>query len=534
MNIHILPPHLQQQIAAGEIIERPASVVKELLENALDAGAQHISVDVEHAGRQLICVTDDGAGIAPEDVPLAFERFATSKIDVARDLESVRTFGFRGEALPSIAAVSRVEVLTRPHGAVFGTCAYVEGGVVRRIDASGASVGTRVEVRDLFFNTPARRKFLRSLRVELSHIVGVFTTFAIAFPEYAWSLRCDGRSLFELAAGSFRDRLLALYGQDVMAELEHFDGEGLSGRVWGSFRHDRSAGRRSYRLFVNRRPVRSASLYRAAQAALGGTGMLLLFVEIAPEVVDINVHPAKREVRFRDEEGVYDLAFSALTRVLARGSARGAGVAEDEASYTSSGAGVGETFQAIGQIEHTFLLASAQGHLYVIDQHAAHERVLYDQLLEAIACGTPPRRSLMAPQVLVLASRELQLVEDHRQMLEACGFTYDQFGPGAVAIRTIPAVVPVSQAEAVCRRLVQRLRDTVTERRSETLPQMLACLAALKAGTPLSLPAQQQLLRDWEKSPQLHACAHNRPVYFRLSLDDVRRRIGRTAGSCEA
>ena len=242
MNIHILPPHLQQHIAAGEIIERPASVVKELLENALDAGAQHISVDVEHAGRQLICVTDDGAGIAPEDVPLAFERFATSKIDVARDIESVRTFGFRGEALPSIAAVSRVEVLTRPHGAVFGTCAYVEGAL-SAVDASGASVGTRVEVRDLFFNTPARRKFLRSLRVELSHIMGVFTTFAIAFPEYAWSLRCDGRSLFELAAGSFRDRLLALYGQDVMAELEHFDGEGLSGRVWGSFRHDRSAGR---------------------------------------------------------------------------------------------------------------------------------------------------------------------------------------------------------------------------------------------------------------------------------------------------
>jgi DNA mismatch repair protein MutL len=534
MKIHILSPHLQQQIAAGEVIERPASVVKELIENALDAGAQHISVDVEHAGRQLICVADDGAGIAPEDVPLAFERFATSKIDVPRDIESVRTFGFRGEALPSIAAVSRVELLTRPHGAVLGMYARVEGGVLRRIDESGAPVGTRVEVRDLFFNTPARRKFLRSLRVELSHIMGVFTTFATAFPEYAWSLRCDGRPLFELAACSFRDRLLALYGQDVMAELEHFDGEGLSGRVWGSFRRDRPAGRRSYRLFVNRRPVRSASLYRAAQAALGGTGMLLLFVEIAPEGVDINVHPAKREVRFRDEEGVYDLAFSAITRVLARDRARGDGVAEDEAIYTPSTVGVGEAFQAIGQIEHTFLLASAQGHLYVIDQHAAHERILYDQLLDAMARGTPPRRPLMAPQVLVLASRELQLLEDHRQMLEACGFAFDQFGPGAVAIRTIPEVVPASQAESVCRRLIQRVRDNVAERRSETLPQMLACLAAMKAGTTLSLPEQQQLLRDWGKSPQLHACAHNRPVYFRIGLDDVRRQIGRTAGSCEA
>jgi DNA mismatch repair protein MutL len=533
MTIQILSLHLQQQIAAGEIIERPASVVKELIENALDAGAQHIGVDVEHAGRQLICVTDDGAGIAPEDVPLAFERFATSKIAGPRDLESVRTFGFRGEALPSIAAVSRVEMLTRPHGAVLGTCARVEGGVVSPIAASGAAIGTRVEVRDLFFNTPARRKFLRSLRVELSHIIGVFTTFAVAFPEYAWALRCDGRALFELAAGSFHDRLLALYGQDVMAALEPFDGEGLSGRVWGNFRRDRGAGRRSYRLFVNRRPVRSASLYRAAQAALGEAGMLLLFVEIAPEVVDINVHPAKREVRFRDEEGVYDLAFSALSRGLARDRARAAGVAEDEATYTASTVGTAETFHAVGQIDHTFLLASAQGHLYVIDQHAAHERILYDQLLDAVARSTPPRRSLMAPQVLVLASHELQLLEEHRPMLESCGFAFESFGPGAVAVRAIPEMVPAGQAESVCRRLVQRLRDNVSERRGETLPQMLACLAALKAGTALSLTEQQQLLRQWERSAHLHACAHNRPVYVRLSLDDVRRRIGRTAGSCE-
>src|SRR5262245_11890641 len=307
------------------------------------------SASMEHAGRQLICVVDDGAGIAPEEVPLAFERFATSKIDGLRDLESVRTFGFRGEALPSIAAVSRVELLSRPRGAALGTCAHIEGGVLRRIDESGAPVGTRVEVRDLFFNTPARRKFLRSLRVELSHIIGVFTTFAIAFPEYAWSLRCDGRLLFELAASSFRDRVLALYGQDVMAELESFDGEGLSGRVWGSFRRDSVVGRRSYRLIVNRRPVRSASLYRAAHAALGGSGMLLLFVEIAPELMDINVHPAKREIRLRDEEGVYDLVFNTLTRVIARDRVRVTGVAEDKALYAPSTAGTGETFQAVGQ-----------------------------------------------------------------------------------------------------------------------------------------------------------------------------------------
>jgi DNA mismatch repair protein MutL len=533
MNIHILPPHIQQQIAAGEVIERPASVAKELIENALDAGAQHISVEVEHAGRQLIGVTDDGAGMAPEDVPLAFERFATSKIHLPRDIESVRTFGFRGEALPSIAAVSRVELLTRVRGAGLGTCARVEGGILRRIAESGAPVGTRVEVRDLFFNTPARRKFLRSLRVELSHLIGVFTTFAIAFPELGWSLICDGRRLFELSASSYRHRLLALYGQEVTAQLEMFDGEALSGRVWGSCCHDSGAGRRLHRFFVNRRPVRSASLYRAAHAALGGAGMLLLFVEISPEVVDINVHPGKREVRFRDEEGIYDLVSSALTRVLAHNRVRGTGVAEDETLYGPSiTAEAGETFRAIGQIDNTFILALAHGHLYVVDQHAAHERILYDQLLDAIARDTPPRRPLLAPQVLVLAARELQLLEDHRQALEACGLAFEQFGPGAVAIRTIPEVVPAGRAESVCRQLVQRLRGNVAERRSETLPQMLACLAAIKAGATLSLTEQQRMLRDWGKSSQLHACAHNRPVYFRLSLDEVRRKIGRSVGGC--
>jgi DNA mismatch repair protein MutL len=534
MKIHVLAPHLQQQIAAGEIIERPASVVKELIENALDAGAQHISVEVEHAGRQLIRVTDDGGGMVPEDASLAFERFATSKIHLPHDIESVRTFGFRGEALPSMAAVSRVELLTRPHDAVLGTSVQVEGGVLRRIGECGARGGTCVEVRDLFFNTPVRRKFLRSLRVELSHIIGVFTTFAVAFPEHAWSLACDGKPLFELPASSYRDRLLALYGQEVTAQLEMFDGEGLSGRVWGSVQTEGTTGRHSYRLFVNRRPVRSPGLYRAAHASLGGVGTLLLFVEMAPALVDVNVHPAKREVRFRDEEGVYDLVLSALSRVITRHRARVTGVAEEEGVYgQSERAEAGAvTFQAVGQIEETFIVASAHGHLYLVDQHAAHERLLYDRLLEAVARGLPPRRPLIAPQVLLLASRELELLEAHRQELEACGFTFDSFGPGAVALRTIPEMVPVGQAEPLCRRLVQRMRNNTLERRQETITQMVACLAAIKAGTALSLTEQQLLLRDWERSAQLHACAHNRPVYFRLNLDEVRRKIGRTATGC--
>jgi len=434
---------------------------------------------------------------------------------------------------PGDRAVSRVVLQSRPHSAVLGTTICLDGGILHSIGESGAPVGTRVEVCDLFFNTPARRKFLRSLRTELSHIIGVFTTFTLAFPELGWALICDGRPLFELTASNYRERILALYGQEVAAQLESFDGEGLSGRVWGSLRRDHSASRRSYRLFVNRRCIRSASLYRAAHTALGGIGMLLLFVEIAPELIDVNVHPAKREVRFRDEEGVYDLVLSALARVIGRDRVRGAGVGEDEPHYVPSvGGAESGPFQIVGQVENTFILASAHGHLYVIDQHAAHERILYDQLLEAVASHVPPRRSLIAPQVLMLASRELQIFEDHRQELESCGFVFDQFGPGAVAIRAIPEVSSAGQAESLCRRLVQRLRDNMADRRSETLPQMVACLAAVKAGTPLSLTEQQHLLRDWGKSAQLHACAHNRPVYFRLSFDEVRRKIGRSIGGC--
>jgi DNA mismatch repair protein MutL len=533
MKIRVLPQHLRQQIAAGEVIERPASVVKELLENALDAGAQQIAVEIEHAGRQLIRVSDDGAGISPEDVPLAFERFATSKIQEAHDIEAVRTFGFRGEALPSIAAVSRLQLLTRPPGAALGTCARVEGGRLIDVRAAGARVGTTVEVRDLFFNTPVRRKFLRSVRVELSHIIGVFTTFAIAFPERSWTLSCDGKALFALAAASYHDRLLALYGQEATAHLEMFDGEGLSGRLWGSVSREPVLGRRSYRFFVNRRPVRNATLYRAVHAALGGMGTLVLFLEIPPDLIDVNVHPAKREVRFRDDEGVYDLVLGVLGRHLSGERRYAGGVAEREDSYAAAGATeAAEAFQGLGQAENTFLLATAHGHLYLIDQHAAHERVLYDRLTAALEGGAPPRRLLIAPQVLTLAAGELAALEGHRAALEACGLDIEQFGPGAVAVRAIPDFLSARQAESFCRRLIQRLRNNALEPRGETLPQMIACVAAVKAGTPLSVAEQQRLLREWARSRQAHACAHNRPVYWRIDLDEVRRRVGRTPGGC--
>ena len=534
MSIHVLPAHLRDQIAAGEVIERPASVMKELIENALDAGAQRIRVEVEHAGRQLVRVTDDGAGIAPEDLSLAFEHFATSKIYEARDIESIHTFGFRGEALPSIATVARVHCLTRPRGAPLGTGIRLEGGVVLGMAEAGAPVGTRVEVRDLFYNTPGRRKFLRSLRAELSYMLGVFTTFAIGFPEVAWTLVCDGKPFFELTPAPYRERLLAVYGQEATAQMEAFEGEGLSGRVWGNLSRDPAGGRRAYRLFVNRRAVRNATLYRAASTALAGAGTVILFLEIPPRSVDVNVHPAKREVRFRDEEGVYDLVWSALTRMLTRGRMRAERIAEAEDAYQTAGPSPREqAFRAVGQVENTFVLAYSDGHVYLIDQHAAHERVLYDRLQDAVTRGVPPQRTLVAPQVLLLSLGEWQVLEQHRLQLEACGFAFDRFGPEAVAVRALPDVVPVREAERLCRQLIPRLREAILHRREETVTQAVACLAAIKAGTPLSIEEQGRLLQEWRRSSHPDACAHNRPVYSRIRLDEVRQQIGRTIGNCE-
>lgn len=522
MSIHILPPELQQRIAAGEVVERPASVVKELIENALDAAAQTIRVEIQEGGRRLIRVTDDGVGLIAADAPLAFARFATSKITREADLTAVRTFGFRGEALPSIASVARVRFLTRRRDDSLGTEVRLEGGTLVSTQEAGAAVGTTVEVWDLFYNTPARRQFLRSLRTEYGHIMGTFTRFALAFPEKNFSLSFDRREVYAFSSTTLPERISACFGREATANLEEFADAGTAGRVWGYALSSEEVWRRRYYFFVNRRPVRNRVLYRAVRETLQGEGgMVFLFLDLSPSQVDVNMHPAKTEVRFRDDVAVYGLVRGALLRRAVPPWMQAERVAEPDAGY---GAEENQGFTLVGQVENTFLLALAEGHLHLLDQHAVEERILYERLQQRQGKS----RQLIAPQVVNLAADERAFFEAHTEDLSACGFVVDPFGPQVVALRVIPDFLDPRQASFIFSRLLTRVRSG-----KEDFPQALACLGAIKAGQALERDIQERLLTAWTKTVNPHACAHNRPVYFRLSLDEVRRKIGRTGLSPE-
>jgi DNA mismatch repair protein MutL len=522
MSIRILPPAVQQHIAAGEVVERPASVVKELLENALDAAADTLRVEIQEGGRRLIKVTDDGPGMSAADVPLAFERFATSKIASENDIYVVRTFGFRGEALPSIASVSRVRVLTRERSTLLGSEARLEAGKLVSLQEAGAALGTTVEVWDLFYNTPGRRKFLRSLRTEYGHILGVFTRFALAFPEKSFALSFDGREVYAFPPASLSERITACFGREAASGLEEFESTGIAGRVWGFALSTAEVWRRRYYFFVNHRPVRNRTLYRAVRDTLPGEGgMVFLFLELHPSQLDVNIHPAKTEVRFRDDVAIYDLVRGALQRRTLPAWLQTGKVAEPEAAYGTDTDG---GFALIGQIENTFLLTLSEGHLYLLDQHAAEERVLYERLQQ----GKVQSRELIAPQVVTLSPEERAFLEEHQAEIAACGFTVEPFGPQVVALRVIPEFVDPKESGLLFSRLLTRVRG-----QREDFRQALSCLGAIKAGQPLVREEQERLLNSWAQTANPHACAHNRPVYFRLSLDEVRRKVGRTGLSCE-
>ncbi len=519
MNIRVLPPDVQQRIAAGEVVERPASVLKELIENALDAGAQNVCVDVQEGGRRLIRVTDDGCGIDPGEVPLAFERFATSKISCVDDLASLRSFGFRGEALASIASVSRVRVLTRTRDSLLGTEARLEGGRVVSLGEAGAPIGTRFEVWDLFYNTPARQKFLRSLKTEYGHILRVFTDFALAFPDKYFSLTMDGRELHGFPSTTAAERVAAVFGQQAASQLEEFDEIGAWGRIWGFAMTGDAIGQRRVYLYVNQRPVRSPILQRAVTEGLDGMqGLVVLFVDAHAAEVDVNVHPAKTEVRFRQPHDVYERVRHALKRRTRAFNSPYLKAAEDGADYNAL------DFKLLGQVEDTFLLLLHDGHVYFLDQHAAEECVFVERLRQ----GKAGRRDLIAPQIVTLTDEERAFIDTHAEAIAACGFGIESFGPSVAALRTIPEMVSPKDSARVFSQMLARARSG-----REDFAQALSCLSAVKAGVSLERERQERLVADWRRTANPHACAHNRPVYHRVALDEVRRKVGRTGLSCE-
>jgi len=562
--VAILPDAVANQIAAGEVVERPASVVKELVENAIDAGAGHIRIELTDAGKSAIVVSDDGIGMAREDAILAFDRHATSKIATAAELVGVATFGFRGEALPAIASVSRLTLATSD-GAGEGTEILVTGGRIDRVSGIARQRGTTVTTRNLFFNTPARRKFLRSVASEGRASWDAVGVLAIAHPEVGFELVIDG--VTRLRAAPAEDdtvRLAGVWGRDLVSTLvpvRHGVGsvmvEGLAQRPADA----RPTGRR-VQLFVNGRPFRDPGLIRSAEAgyrsaiAPGDRPSFLLRLSVPPQDVDVNVHPAKLEVRFRERLAVERAAEEAIRHALGRleAAATLAPVGDrlswprpdarplpPEAAWlplddqeAPGGAGVKPPVSPIGgpllQLRDAYIVfETAQGVVFV-DQHSAHERVLYEDVMQRLGAGELASQRLLLPLTVELTDEELDVVEQFHDELVRIGFEVEAFGGRSVVIQAVPTPHRRFDAGACFRELVADLargRFGGWANRLERFAATFACRAAIKAGTPLSEPEMRALLiRLFETELPPHD-VHGRATVVTLRVDELERRFGR-------
>jgi len=567
--IAVLAQAVADQIAAGEVVERPASVVKELVENALDAGARQVTLELEAGGTLLIRVSDDGAGMDSDDARLAASRHATSKIRHAADLIGVQTFGFRGEALAAIGAVSQLELETATAGpAGEGTRVTVGGGELKETVPVARTRGTTVTVRRLFFNTPARRKFLKSARSETRAAMEAVTVLALSRLDVAFKAVSDGRVLLEAPrVASVAERIAALFGRRVAEELVPVDGAsgGLSVRGFVQRPADaRPTGRKAY-LFVNGRPFRDPFLIRAAEAGYratinpGSRPTLFLALALPGDQVDVNVHPQKLEVRFRDrffvERAVEEAVRAALqplgaAAVLGGGgggvpwhrfapgapsgvSARPAADAGVISMFPESGEGGGAGIAATGsvlQVFSTFLVLETPDGLSIVDQHSAHERILYERAMHQLQEGGAAAQHLLLPITLDLGPAELEVVETHADLLRAVGFEAEPFGGRSVIIHAVPNPHPRFDAKRCFEELVADLargRFGGWANRLERFAATYACRAAIKAGQSLAQDEMRQLLA------QLMACelpphdVHGRPTIVQLPREELERRFGR-------
>jgi DNA mismatch repair protein MutL len=592
--IHVLPDDVVSRIAAGEVVERPAAVVKELLENSLDAGGLHISIDVKEGGLTLIRVADDGEGINRADLPRAFERHATSKLRSDRDLASVTTMGFRGEALPSIASVSHVLVTTATRQDTVGSQLTLIAGAGGAIMDAPPMPGTRIDVSNLFFNQPARKKFLKSTTTEFSHISHAVQLASLAWPSVHFRLTHNGQEILNYpAVTTDRDRILQVYRQAFLDRTIEVRGRtaGLSIRgVMVDPIHAR-ASRTPQELFVNRRPIRNATVFHAV---IDGYGSFLpkghhptfvLFLDIEPNRIDVNVHPTKKEVRFAETEGLHQLVRQSVRHALggserkvvlglsqqasefvptverqpasfgssrpsASISARGQDSridASDEVSFPAIVEGsqlplaaeaaaayrLAEKPEVVpfGQILRTYLVAQVGEELQVIDQHTAHERVLFQRLWRGWQNRDIPSQPLLIPEPIELSAVQSALLLKRADDLEKLGLLIEPFGPMAVAIRGVP--VGLGKVDAGV--LVQDLLNDLTEWDSASSLEMrvqpvlasLACHGAVRAGRALALPEIQQLIHDWVQEGLIMTCPHGRRTAFRLSTDELAKLFGR-------
>jgi len=575
MPIQILADQLIDQIAAGEVIERPASVAKELIENALDAGARHVAVDVERGGIVLLRVRDDGIGMESAELPLALARHATSKIASLDDLGRVMTLGFRGEALPSIASVSRFRMASRTAAATSGAEIEAADGRVGRPRPVAHPVGMTVEVRELFHKMPARRKFLRTEATEFQHVLRTVTRLALSRCDVAFTLTHNRRQQFMLPAAASRleqeARIARLVGADFVGNSLHvgheFQGLRLAGWI-GMPSQARAQADRQY-LFVNGRMVRDRLLANAARLGYqdvihgGRHAAWLLYLSLDPAQLDVNAHPQKLELRFRDSRGVHDFVFRTLERALAaaRPAAAGAppvpaarlvGSAEDapaalrlgepppaayRVSEPAGGAGLprdqpaGSADAVLGyaaaQLHGVYIVAQTADGIVLVDMHAAHERILYERLKTALDSGHGARQPLLVPAAVECSQADAELAMQHREELAAAGLVVDRIGPATLAIREVPNSLAGQDMAAILREALADLglhgeTHRIAERQNELLAN-IACRSAVRAHRMLSIDEMNSLLRDMERTDRSGQCSHGRPTWTRLTLAELDR-----------
>jgi DNA mismatch repair protein MutL len=616
--IRVLPEILANKIAAGEIVERPASVVKELLENSLDAGARSLFLGVEAGGKKCMIVRDDGEGMNQDDAILAFERHATSKLRTVEDLGAISTLGFRGEALPSIAAISRLTLRTRQQSepdSTPGTEVEIQGGTMRSVKAISWDRGTEVTVRDLFFNVPARRKFLRAHDTELGHITRLATHYALAHPELRFTLESEGRNLIEVVAvGSLRERTYQLFGDGFLKNLVAFEGRSGDVTVHGfaSLPHEQRTNPYSQFFYVNRRMVRDKVMTSAVRQAYlhaipsSAYPVVLVFVELPCDQIDVNVHPAKTEVRFRDQNLIHGLIRESIEHALVAKRAipvyeyraaeippckEDSAVVDTPVSGTEAGMAasgfdfasrapmldpfqrafnyplrevpqaallqasdhhalrvrpelllgsetdsVPESFHAagvriLGQIQESYIIAcDAQG-LLIVDQHVAHERVLYEKVAGAMQRNAVETQGLLVPVTVELAPHQAALLAGALLDLNKNGFQVEHFGGNTVLIRSVPAVARDVDCEKLLREILDGLereeRTVDVERIRDRLAVSIACRAAIKVHMPLTLEKMQWLLDELGRTRIPTNCPHGRPILLRFSLYEIERNFGR-------
>jgi DNA mismatch repair protein MutL len=573
--IRVLPEKVATQIAAGEVIERPASVVRELLDNCIDAGSDRILIEIAKGGKRLIKVRDNGIGMNKDDLLLCLERHATSKIKSASDLFSVETFGFRGEALPSMASVSRMEIVSRPKDQLVGYKVKIDGGKLKSIDETGSPAGTIVEIRDLFFNTPVRKKFLRAEKTETDHIVDVLSKIALPFLHIDFRLDDGEKTLLNLPISeSDLNRLAILMGRNVAGSMEYLDQQLNDLKIKAYLASpdlSRSRGDRIF-VYVNYRSVRDRLITRAVIEGYGQRLMkgrypqAAIFIEMPPSLVDINVHPTKQEIRFRDGRRVYQAIVSAIEGVLGEqlhpildsGSVKESieygetkegqipewHVAEPGRDYSGSADQpskssvtlfqeqilVKQSPQIIGQLRDTYILCQSHEGLLLIDQHAAHERIVYASLKKAYRSMKIESQAFLIPHRLEVSLKEGRVIEEKIHQLNQLGVELEHFGGSTFLLRSVPSILVDAEWEGFLLDLVPVLeeeQDLSKDKAMDRLLTVMACHGAIRAGKRLSEQEMVSLVTQLQETDLPTNCPHGRPILKQFSFYEIEKMFKR-------